>query len=236
MGTLTSILKGAVEEVPATLKQAVKKQEVVEPVETPIEQPQVDLQPTEPVLEVKPPEQLGQQEIIAPKPEPEVIEQQTQIDFGSEDSIKKLIDAKGITEAEIQLRAELKRKRENLERRKSAHKKNLHLIDTHPDGAKAGLVSTVTNDSYGKASNSNVEYKQKALQGMTEMFLPKAKQELSTTHLGLARDKDLGRAVAKAIIDGDVSNPRAVKLGQEITKALDFMKERFNSLVEILEH
>jgi hypothetical protein len=175
--------------------------------------------------------QLGfkEEEIIAPKESIDTPPRQERIDFTEEDGIKKLIDEKGQEEAEKILRAELKRKRENLKRTKEMHKKNINIIDTHPKGVDVGLTALVSNDTYAMASNSNLEYRRKALKGLAEGFLVEAKQNLSTTHLGLMRDKELTRATAKAVIDGDTSNPLAARMANEINKMNDFLRERFNS-------
>lgn len=120
------------------------------------------------------------------------------------------------------------RSKELLEMRLQAHGRLENLIKTHPKGPKAGLVAIITNDTWAKAQNSNVEYKQKALQGYVESFIPTLKQNLSTTLWGLKRNTELGRDFVRAVIDLEKTNPLATKMAGEAKEALDFMRIRFN--------
>jgi|LGOV01.1.fsa_nt_gb hypothetical protein len=127
-----------------------------------------------------------------------------------------------------ELKAANKKAKELLDMRLVAHNKAEVLLSSHPNGPKAGLVGIITNDSWAKAQNSNVQYKQEALQGYVEKFISLTKQNLSTKVFGLKRDVDLGRAFVKAVIDGDATNPLASKMAQEVNTANDFMRTRFN--------
>ncbi len=128
----------------------------------------------------------------------------------------------------IQLRDANVRAKELLALRVEKHEKLDKLITSHPKGFMAGLDAIISNDTWAKAQNSNVEYKQKALQGYAEKFIPTLKQELSTTMWGMKRDKELGRSFVRAVIDGDTTNPKASKMAGEAKKMLDFTRERFN--------
>lgn len=121
-----------------------------------------------------------------------------------------------------------KRARELTELRMNALRKNNQYVLTHPNGPAAGLDGILTNDTYAKAANMNADYTQKALQGYTEMFIPTVKENLSTTMAGLKRDKELGRAFVRAVIDGTSDNPLAMKMAKEWAEASEFMRERFN--------
>lgn len=127
-----------------------------------------------------------------------------------------------------ELAAKNARARELLKLRIEKHKQLETLLNTHPEGPKAGLVAILTNDTWAKAQNSNVEYKQKALQGYAEMFIPTVKQNLSTTMWGLKRNEQLGDDFVRAVFDGDTTNPLAVKMAKETQKLTDFLRERFN--------
>lgn len=120
------------------------------------------------------------------------------------------------------------RARELTNLRMKALRESNHLVRTHPRGPMAGLDAIISNDTYGKASNMNVEYTQKALQGYTEKFIPTLKEELSTTMFGLKRDKKLGREFVKAVLDGTSTNPKAMKMAKEWADASEFMRTRFN--------
>lgn len=120
------------------------------------------------------------------------------------------------------------RAKELLQLRLAKHAELNDLIDTHPKGPLAGLDAIISNDTWAKAKNSNVEYKQKALQGYAEKFIPKLKQNLSTTMLGFKKDRDLGREFVKAVIDGDSANPLAKEMAKEAEEMLEFLRTRFN--------
>lgn len=128
----------------------------------------------------------------------------------------------------IDLEIAAARARELTNLRMNALRKSNQLLKTHPNGPMAGLDAILTNDTYGKASNMNMEYTQKALQGYTEKFIPTLKEELSTTAFGLRRDKKLGREFVKAVIEGVSENPIALKMAKEWAEASEFMRTRFN--------
>ena len=129
----------------------------------------------------------------------------------------------------IELADKNARTKELLGMRLEKHQKLEKLITTHPNGPRAGFGAIISNDTWAKAQNSNVEYKQKALQGYAEKFIPTLKQELSTTMWGLKRDVEGGRAFVKAVIDGDTSNPKASKMAGEANQLLEFLRTRFNT-------
>lgn len=120
------------------------------------------------------------------------------------------------------------RARELTAMRMTAQKKLVGIVDSHPEGSMAGLDAIISNDTWAKANNANVEYTQKALQGYAEKFIPTLKENLSTTMFGLKRDKELGRAFVKAVLDGDTTNPLASKMAKEATESLEFLRTRFN--------
>ena len=107
------------------------------------------------------------------------------------DSIKRQIqEAKDPKKALSDLKAENARKKKNLEMQLQAQKKLMALVKNHPEGAEVGLRSIITNDLTAIANNSNVEYRQKALQGLVESKMFELKEKLSTTKLGFSRDKE----------------------------------------------
>ena len=128
----------------------------------------------------------------------------------------------------IELADKNARQKELLAMRMQKHQELEDLINTHPNGPLAGLDAIISNDTWAKAKNSNVEYKQKALQGYAEKFIPTLKQELSTTMWGLKRDVEGGRAFVRAVIDGDTTNPIATKMAGEANAMLEFLRTRFN--------
>lgn len=120
------------------------------------------------------------------------------------------------------------RRKKLLHMRVAKHEKLIWLIDTHPKGPLAGLDAIISNDTWAKAQNSNVEYKQKALQGYAEKFIPTLKQELSSKMLGFKVNKELGRDFVRAVIDGAAGNAKATKMAGEAKQMLDFLRRRFN--------
>lgn len=132
------------------------------------------------------------------------------------------------TKAIADLEKAAKRARELTELRMIALRRSNKLILTHPNGPMAGLDAIITNDTYAKASNMNLDYTQKALQGYAEKFIPTIKEHLSTTAFGLRRDKKLGKEFVEAVIDGKSGNPIAIKMAKEWADASDFTRKRFN--------
>lgn len=125
------------------------------------------------------------------------------------------------------LKAENARKRKLVQLTKEKQEKLISVIKAHPKGIIAGFKSVIANDLYGKASNSNIYYRQKALQGVAESFMPTVKEKLSTTKLGFSRDKELGRDFVRAVFGEDASD-MAKKLAKEWENASEYMRKRFN--------
>lgn len=150
--------------------------------------------------------------------------------LGIEDAadIRKFVEKQGIDEAEIIIRANLKKKKANLQRTKTVQVKLFKAMDSHPEGQEVGLRAVLAQDLYGKATNSNVFYRQKALQGLAESKIVTIKQRLSTTKLGFSRDKQLGRDFIRAVL-GDVEvSDVAKKMANEWTDASEWLRLRFN--------
>jgi hypothetical protein len=136
--------------------------------------------------------------------------------------------AKDPQEALEQLKVENARRRKLTAMTQQAQKKLMGVIQNHPEGPEAGIRSIFANDMYGKATNSNVEYRQKALQGIAESYMPELKEKLSTTKLGFGRDKELGRDFIRAVFGDENVSDTAKRLAKEWGGASEFMRTRFN--------
>ncbi len=123
--------------------------------------------------------------------------------------------AKDPQEALEQLKVENARRRKNMAMSKQAQEKLSAVIQNHPKGPEAGIRSIFANDMYGKATNSNIEYRQKALQGIAESFIPELKQKLSTTKLGLGRNKELGHEFVHGVFGSDAISDAAKRMAKE---------------------
>jgi len=150
--------------------------------------------------------------------------------LGLEDAenIRKFVESKGIDEAEKVMRGELKRKKELLTKTKEAQQRLFKTMENHPEGIETGLRSILAQDMYGKATNSNVFYRQKALQGMAESKIVELKQKLSTTKLGFDRNKELSRDFVRAVF-GDINvSDSAKKMAGEWADVSEWLRTRFN--------
>ena len=136
--------------------------------------------------------------------------------------------AKDPQEALEQLKAENARKRKLTAMTLQAQKRLIDTIKKHPKGVEAGIRSIFANDMYGKATNSNIEYRQRALQGIAESYMPELKQKLSTTKLGFGRDKELGRDFIRAVFGDENVSPTAKRIAKEWGDSAEFMRQRFN--------
>ena len=145
------------------------------------------------------------------------------------DSIKRQIqEAKDPKVALDDLKKENARKKNNLEMQLQTQKKLMGLVENHPAGAEVGLRSILTNDLTAIANNSNVEYRQKALQGLVESRMFELKEKLSTTKFGFSRDKELGKDFVRAVFNEE-SSETARKLANQWGEASEFMRTRFNA-------
>lgn len=136
--------------------------------------------------------------------------------------------AKDPQEALDQLKAENIRRRKLTAMTQQAQKKLIGVIKNHPEGPEAGIRSIFANDMYGKATNSNVEYRQRALQGIAESYMPELKEKLSTTKLGFGRDKELGRDFIRAVFGNENVSDAAKRMAKEWSSASEFARTRFN--------
>jgi len=144
------------------------------------------------------------------------------------EDIAKYVKSKNAEEAIQELKMENIRKRKLTNMSKEAQGKLINMMDNHPKGPEVGLRSILTSDAYAIANNSNIEYRQKALQGIAESYIPELKERLSTTRLGFNRDKELGRDFIRAIFGDTEVNPVATRLAKEWQGASDFIRERYN--------
>lgn len=139
--------------------------------------------------------------------------------------IKKAADPKEVLD---QLKAENARRKKLALMTKHAQERLISTIKNHPKGVEAGIRSIFTNDMYGKATNSNIEYRQKALKGIVESYIPELKEKLSTTKFGFDRDKQLGREFIRAVFGDENVSDVAKRLAKEWGNAAEFMRKRFN--------
>lgn len=144
------------------------------------------------------------------------------------DNIRKFVEQQGIDEAEKIMRGELKRKKELLTKTQEAQKRLFATMESHPDGQTVGLRSIFAQDMYGKATNSNVFYRQKALQGMAESKILELKRNLSTTKLGFDRNKELSRDFVKAVFGDENVSDVAKKMAKEWGDTSEWLRTRFN--------
>lgn len=142
--------------------------------------------------------------------------------------IQKFVEEQGLEEAEKIIRGKLKRKKELLIKTKEAQQRLFKTVEQHPEGLEVGLRSVLSQDMYGKATNSNVFYRQKALQGLVESKIADLKENLSTTNLGFSRDKELGRDFIRAVFGEKSENPLAIKMAKQWEDASEWMRSRFN--------
>lgn len=144
------------------------------------------------------------------------------------DNIRKFVEQQGIDEAEKIMRAELKRKKELLTKTKEAQQRLFATMENHPEGKVSGLRSIFAQDMYGKATNSNVFYRQKALQGMAEGKILELKKNLSTTKLGFDRNKELSRDFVRAVFGDENVSDAAKKMANEWNDVSEWLRTRFN--------
>jgi hypothetical protein len=142
--------------------------------------------------------------------------------------IKQMQEAEDPKSKLSQLKDDLARKKNLVLKSKNAQIKLFTLLEQHPNGATVGLRSILANDLYAKANNSNVEYRQKALQGIVESKLLNVKKELSTTNLGYSRNVELGDDFVRAVFGNEDASPLAKKMAKEWEDASEFMRTRFN--------
>jgi len=136
--------------------------------------------------------------------------------------------AKDPQEALEQLKIENARRRKLTAMTQQVQVKLSNVIKNHPKGPEAGIRSIFANDMYGKATNSNIFYRQKALQGVAESYMPELKQKLSTTKLGFGRDVELGRDFIRAVFGDENISDAAKRMAKEWADASEFMRQRFN--------
>lgn len=136
--------------------------------------------------------------------------------------------AKDPQEALEQLKIENARRRKLTAMTHQYQKKITRLIKSHPKGPETGARSVFAHDLYGIATNSNVPYRQKALQGIAESYMPELKEKLSTTKLGFGRDKELGRDFIRAVFGDENISDTAKRMAKEWGNASEFMRKRFN--------
>lgn len=136
--------------------------------------------------------------------------------------------AKDPKEALEQLKIENARRRKLTAMTQQAQVKLTNVIKNHPNGVEAGIRSIFANDMYGKASNSNIEYRQRALQGIAESYMPELKAKLSTTKLGFGRDVELGRDFVRAVFGDENISDAAKRMAKEWAGSSEFMRTRFN--------
>lgn len=144
------------------------------------------------------------------------------------EDIRAFIQKEGIDEAEKIINGKLKRKKELLVKTKEAQARLFNTIANHPEGQEVGLRAVLSQDMYGKATNSNVFYRQKALQGLVESKIYDLKENLSTTNLGFSRNKELGRDFIRAVFGEETIDPMASKMAKQWDEASEWMRTRFN--------
>ena len=127
------------------------------------------------------------------------------------------------------LQAENARKRKLAEMTKVKHAELMGYIDAHPKGAISGLRSILTNDLYGIAKNSNVEYRTHAIVGQTHAMMVDLIEALSTRKFGAVRDEALGDAVVHEIFGVESNNAAAKKYADQWRAASTMLRERFNA-------
>ncbi len=126
------------------------------------------------------------------------------------------------------MKADLARKKDMVLKTQVAQIKLFDLIENHPNGPTVGLRAIMTSDLTARADNSNIEYRQKALQGIVESKMPELKERLSTTRLGYKRDEELGDAFVREIFGEETGNAAAKRMAKEWENSSEFMRTRFN--------
>ena len=114
---------------------------------------------------------------------------------------------------------------------KMTHQKQLELtklLDEHPKGAVSALRSILTNDVYGLAKNSNIEYRTSAIVGQTHAQFVDLIAALSTRKFGLTRDVKLADDVVREIFGTATKNEEATLLAAQWGEASASLRERFN--------
>ncbi len=127
-----------------------------------------------------------------------------------------------------ELKADLARKKDLVVKTQAAQIKLFSLLEAHPGGPTVALRAIMTNDLTAKANNSNIEYRQKALQGIVESKMPELKEKLSTTKLGYDRDRALGADFIREVFGEDTGNAMAKRMAKEWGEASELMRTRFN--------